>query len=66
MFAGDGAAGGEAEDEEVSEVREEEGGEGVVEVGVWVVGGAEGAVAEGGGPIGEVEAAGVEGCDAGF
>jgi len=66
VFVGDGGAGGEAEDEEVGEVREEEGGEGVVEVGVWVVGGAERAVAEGGGPVGEVEAAGVEAGDAGF
>lgn len=66
MLAGYGAAGGDAEDEKVGDVREEEGGEGVVEVGVWVVGGAEGAVAESGGPVGQVEAAGVEAGDARF
>jgi len=54
MLTGDGGAGDEAEDEEVGEVREEERGEGVAEVGFWIVGIAEGAVAEGGGPVGEV------------
>lgn len=43
FFAYEEAGGDEGEDYEVEDVRRKDGGEGVVEVGVWVVGVAEGA-----------------------
>ena len=66
VFTRDAAAGGEAEGEEVEQVREEEDGQGVVEVGGGLVGGAEGAVGQCVWAVGEIEASCVYGCDAGF